>query len=63
MKRYDWLRNGFFTGWGQGFSDGELQAWRKKNDMDANMATLLARATSNPQTRNFTSRELQLEAL
>jgi len=43
-----------------------------ENDLNANMATLLARgfcgsqvsrATSNPRTRNLTSRELQLEAL
>ena len=46
MQHYDWLQNGFFSSWGlhygQDFSGGELQAW-KENDMDAIMATILAR--------------------
>lgn len=34
MEQYDWLWNGFFTGqgfhYGQDFSSGELQAWKKR---------------------------------
>jgi hypothetical protein len=45
MEQYNWLHVGFFTGhglyYGQDFSNEELSSYEYKNDMDANMATLL----------------------
>ena len=77
MNQYDWLRNGFFTGWDLHYSQEFLvedfsYGWQKWHGWPTWQRFLLGEfskgqlswwATSNPRTRNLASREFQLEAL
>jgi hypothetical protein len=62
MKQYDWVPNGFFTT--MVYTTGKTSPVEnfkhgRKNDMDANMATLFAKGTLGQE--NLTSGKLQLE--
>ena len=68
MKQYDWLQNGFFTNWGTIAKTFPVENFKHGCQHD-NIFFLwelfggqVCGATSNPRTRNLTSKELQLEA-